>query len=241
MRERASRTRARTRSGTPAARPAVRRTSGRRRKPTREYAAEIYRRLVEAYPDPRTALHHRNPYELLVATMLSAQCTDVRVNIVTPGFFARFPSPADLAGATVSEVEPLIDTVTFFHNKARHLVGMARALLAEHGGQVPRTMAELTALPGVGRKTANVVLGNAFDVNEGIVVDTHVARVSGRLGLTTATDPVKIERDLIPLFPVAQWTPLSHLFIEHGRRICIARTPRCAACVLSDICPSSRV
>ena len=241
MRERASRTRARTRSGTPTARPAVRRTSGRRRKPTREYAAEIYRRLVEAYPDPRTALHHRNPYELLVATMLSAQCTDVRVNIVTPGFFARFPSPADLAGATVSEVEPLIDTVTFFHNKARHLVGMARALLAEHGGQVPRTMAELTALPGVGRKTANVVLGNAFDVNEGIVVDTHVARVSGRLGLTTATDPVKIERDLIPLFPVAQWTPLSHLFIEHGRRICIARTPRCAACVLSDICPSSRV
>jgi endonuclease-3 len=219
----------------------VRRTSGRRRKPTREYAAEIYRRLVEAHPDPRTALHHRNPYELLVATMLSAQCTDVRVNIVTPGFFARFPSPADLAGATVSEVEPLIDTVTFFHNKARHLVGMARALLAEHGGQVPRTMAELTALPGVGRKTANVVLGNAFDVNEGIVVDTHVARVSGRLGLTTATDPVKIERDLIPLFPVAQWTPLSHLFIEHGRRICIARTPRCAACVLSDICPSSRV
>ncbi|MGH7625163.1 MAG: endonuclease III [Gemmatimonadaceae bacterium] len=221
--------------------PAARRTSRRRRKPTREYAAEIYGRLTAAYPDPRTALHHRNPYELLVATILSAQCTDVRVNIVTPALFARYPSPAELADATVSEVEQLIDTVSFFHNKARHLVAMARVLVDEHGGQVPRTMEELTRLTGVGRKTANVVLGNAFDVNEGIVVDTHVARVSSRLGLTTATDPVKIERDLIPLFPVEQWTPLAHLFIEHGRSICIARTPRCAACLLSDICPSSRV
>jgi len=241
MRERPPRSRSRTRSGKQAPGTATHRTSRRRRKPTREYAAEIFQRLAAAYPDPRTALHHQNPYELLVATILSAQCTDVRVNIVTPALFARFPSAAELAGATVSEVEQLIDTCSFFHNKARHLVGMARALVEEHGGQVPCTMQELTQLPGVGRKTANVVLGNAFDVNEGIVVDTHVARVSGRLGLTTATDPVKIERDLIPLFPVEQWTPLSHLFIEHGRRICIARTPRCAACMLSDICPSSRV
>ena len=241
MRERASGRPVRTSSGRQLPRPAARRTSRRRRKPTREHAAEIYRRLIAAYPDPQTALHHRNPYELLVATILSAQCTDVRVNIVTPALFARYPSPAELAHATAIEVEPLIATVSFFHNKARHLVAMARVLVQEHGGQVPRTMDALTRLPGVGRKTANVVLGNAFGVNDGIVVDTHVARVSGRLGLTTATDPVKIERDLIPLFPVEQWTPLSHLFIEHGRRICIARTPRCAACVLSDICPSSRV
>ncbi len=204
----------------------------------RAHADEIYRRLEATYPDAHCELVHRNAYELLAATILSAQCTDRRVNIVTPELFARYPSPADLAAARLEEVEELVKTTGFFRAKTRSLVGMATAVTERHGGKVPRTMDELTALPGVGRKTANVLLGNAYGINDGIVVDTHVARVSGRLRLTRSTDAVKIEQDLIPLFDRERWTMLSHLMIFHGRRTCVARTPRCGACPLADICPS---
>jgi endonuclease III len=204
-------------------------------------AAEYYRRLRAAYPDAHCALDHANPYQLLVATILSAQCTDKRVNIVTPELFRRYPSAPALADAEREELEERIRSTGFFRSKAKSLMGMARALVERHGGRVPDTMEELTKLPGVGRKTANVILGNAFDRNEGIVVDTHVTRLANRLGLTRETDPVKIEAALMPLFPREQWTMLSHLLIEHGRQICVARVPRCEQCVLNDICPSSRV
>ena len=202
-------------------------------------AAEYYQRLRTAYPRAHCALNHRDAYELLVATILSAQCTDVRVNLVTPALFARFPDPASLAGADRGELETLVKSTGFFRNKARSLEGMARAVIERHGGAVPRTMEELTHLPGVGRKTANVILGNAFGVNVGIAVDTHVARLAKRMGLTRETDPVKIERVLMPLFPRAHWTMLSHLLIEHGRRICDAKKPKCGDCVLADLCPSA--
>jgi endonuclease-3 len=208
-------------------------------RPSTAIAAEYYRRLRAAYPDAHCALDHRNAYELLAATILSAQCTDVRVNMVTPALFAKYPDAAALADADRGEIETLIKSTGFFRNKAKSLEGMARALVERHGGEVPRTMDELTHLPGVGRKTANVILGNAFGVNEGIVVDTHVARLSKRMGLTRETDPVKIERALMPLFPQAQWTMLSHLLIEHGRRICDAKKPKCGDCVLADLCPSA--
>jgi len=201
----------------------------------------IFRRLRKTYPEARCALEHRNAYELLCATILSAQCTDVRVNLVTPAFFQRYPTPLDLAQARPEEVEEIIRSTGFFRNKTRSLIGMAQALVADHGGEVPRTMEELRVLPGVGRKTANVVLGNAYGINEGITVDTHVARLSRRLGLTREDDPVKIERDLMPLFPRNDWAMLSHLFIFHGRQVCLARRPRCEACVLNDVCPSSTV
>ena len=204
-----------------------------------ELAAEYHRRLRAVYPDAHCALHHRDPYELLVATILSAQCTDVRVNLVTPALFARYPDAAALARADRGDVETLIQSTGFFRNKAKSLEGMARALVERHGARVPRTMDELTALPGVGRKTANVILGNAFGVNDGIVVDTHVARLSKRMGLTRETDPVKIERALMPLFPTAEWTMLSHLLIAHGRRVCDAKKPKCGECVLNDLCPSA--
>jgi endonuclease-3 len=204
-------------------------------------ATEIYRRLSAAYPDAHCALHHEDPYQLLVATILSAQSTDKRVNIVTPALFKRYPDAAALADAKPAEVEELIKSTGFFRNKTKSLLGMARALVERHGGNVPDSMEELTELPGVGRKTANVILGNAFNKNLGIVVDTHVTRLANRLGLTRETDAVKIEEDLIPLFPSAQWTMVSHLLIEHGRQICIARAPRCELCPLNDICPSSRV
>lgn len=165
----------------------------------------------------------------------------MRVNLVTPGLFRAYPTPSRLAGARQGDVERIIRSTGFFRNKARNLIAMAQALVAEHGGKVPRTMAELHALPGVGRKTANVVLGNAFDLNEGVVVDTHVGRLSRLLGLTRHTDPVKVERDLMDEFPRAQWTILSHLFIAHGRAVCIARRPRCDDCVLADICPSAQL
>jgi endonuclease III len=207
----------------------------------RERTAEIVRRLHAEYPDATCSLDHRNPYELLTATILSAQCTDERVNMVTPALFRRYPEPADLASAQQEEVEELIRSTGFFRSKARSLLGMAAGLVERHGGDVPRAMADLTALPGVGRKTANVVLGNAFDIAEGVVVDTHVKRLSGRLGLTTHTDPEKIEQDLIALVEQGEWTDISHLFIYHGRAVCKAPTPRCESCVLSDICPSSRV
>lgn len=213
----------------------------RRVKATPELAAQYYQRLTTAYPGVHCALHHRNAYELLVATILSAQCTDVRVNMVTPSLFAAYPSAADLADADQEELEELIRSTGFFRSKAKNLIGMARALVDLHDGTVPSSMEELTALPGVGRKTANVILGNAFGQNDGVVVDTHVARLSHRLGLVTGDDPVKIERALMKLFPRDQWTMLSHLLIEHGRRICDARKPRCAECFLADLCPSSQL
>ena len=204
-------------------------------------AAEYYRRLSATYPDAHCALDHEDPYQLLVATILSAQCTDKRVNMVTPDLFKRYPAAPALADANPDELEEAIRSTGFFRNKTKSLLGMARAVVEQHGGEIPDSMEELTNLPGVGRKTANVILGNAFDKNLGIVVDTHVTRLSNRLGLTRQTDAVKIEEDLMPLFPPAQWTMVSHLLIEHGRQICIARAPRCEVCPLNDICPSSRV
>jgi endonuclease-3 len=213
----------------------------RRVKATPELAALYYDRLTEMYPDAHCALDHRNAFELLAATILSAQCTDARVNMVTPALFARYPTAHELADARQEDVEEIIRSTGFFRSKAKSLIGMARSLVERHDGEVPRSMDELTALPGVGRKTANVILGNAFDMNEGVVVDTHVARLSHRLGLVTGDDPVKIERRLMKLVPRERWTMLSHLLIEHGRRVCDARKPRCGECMLADTCPSSTI
>jgi len=196
--------------------------------------------LKAEYPDARTELDWSNPLELLVATILSAQTTDVQVNRVTESLFSKYRTAEDYADSTPDELEEDIRPTGFYRNKARSLRGMASALVEEHGGEVPRTMSELVALPGVGRKTANVVLGNAFDTNEGIVVDTHVRRVSGRLGLTESSDPVKIERELMRSVPEGDWTIFSHLLILHGRRTCKARKPDCPSCILNDICPSAR-
>jgi endonuclease III len=203
-------------------------------------ARAVERLLRKEYPDAKCELDYRNAFELTAATILSAQCTDKRVNMVTPVLFRRFPDAFALAAADQGEVEEIIKSTGFFRNKAKSLIGMAKAVVANHGGEIPRTMDELFALPGIGRKTANVVLGNAFDMNEGVVVDTHVARLSKLLGLTRQTDPVKIELDLMQLFPRRSWALLSHLLIWHGRRICIARKPRCGECVLNRICPSAR-
>jgi endonuclease III len=199
--------------------------------------SEVITRLKNEYPDAKTELNWENPLELLVATMLSAQTTDVRVNMVTERLFEKYRTAADYAGADPAQLEEDIRPTGFYRNKARSLQGMARALLERHGGEVPRTMAGLVALPGVGRKTANVVLGNAFGVDESVVVDTHVRRVSGRLGLTEERDPEKIERDLIRVVPEGERTLFSHLLIFHGRRVCKARKPDCPSCVLSDVCP----
>jgi len=212
-----------------------------RRSPASKRAPEIFDRLRRTYPDAHCALDFKTPFQLLVATILSAQCTDKRVNMVTPALFRRYATPKALAAAKLEELEEMIKSTGFFRNKSRSLVGMAAAVDERHGGIVPNEMEQLVDLPGVGRKTANVILGNAFERNEGIVVDTHVTRVSQRLGLTKNTDAVKIEQDLMPLFPRNQWTLLAHLFIEHGRQICVARTPKCDQCPLSDLCPSSRV
>jgi endonuclease-3 len=212
-----------------------------RRSPKAVRAPEIYRRLAAAYPDAHCALDFTTPFQLLIATILSAQCTDKRVNMVTPSVFARYPTPSALAAADQGELEELIKSTGFFRNKAKSLIGMAAGLTDRHGERVPDEMAPLVELPGVGRKTANVILGNAFGKNEGVVVDTHVTRLSNRLALTMQDDAVKIEQDLMPLFPREQWAMLSHLLISHGREICDARTPKCEACVLSEICPSSRV
>jgi endonuclease-3 len=207
----------------------------------RQHVLEIVARLKREYPDAHCELDHRNPYELLTATILSAQSTDKRVNMVTPALFRRYPTPAALADAAAESVEALIRSTGFFRAKTKSILGMARGIVDRHGGTVPASMDELTALPGVGRKTANVVLGNAFGLNEGIVVDTHVKRLVVRLGLTGETDPEKIEQVLMPLVPREDWTIFSHLLIFHGRRICVARLPRCGECVLNDICPSARV
>jgi len=204
-------------------------------------ANEVIASLKAEYPDARTELNWTNPLELLVATILSAQTTDVRVNQVTETLFAKYRTAEDYADSALDELEEDIRPTGFYRNKARSLRGMASALVEEHGGEVPHTMAELVALPGVGRKTANVVLGNAFDTNEGVVVDTHVRRVSNRLGLTQSQDPVKIEQDLMKLVPEEDWTIFSHLLILHGRRVCKARKPDCPNCVLNDICPSANL
>lgn len=217
------------------------RAKKRRVRPTPERAAEIYKRLAEHYPEAHCALDYKTPFQLLVATILSAQCTDKRVNMVTPALFKRYRTPAAMSEAKPEELEDMIKSTGFFRNKTKSLLAMSRAVAEQHGGRVPDTMEDLVELPGVGRKTANVVLGNAFDKNEGMVVDTHVGRVSARLGLTKETDPVKVEQDLMKLFPREQWTMLAHLFIEHGRQICDARRPKCEVCFLNDICPSSLV
>jgi len=207
----------------------------------KERAAEVVRRLHEEYPDAHCALDHRNPYELLVATILSAQCTDERVNMVTPALFEKYPDAEELAGARPADVEEMIHSTGFFRQKTKSLLGMAERVVDEHGGEIPAEMNALRKLPGVGRKTANVVLGNAFGIDEGIVVDTHVRRLSQRLAFTRHEDPEKIERDLMKLVPREEWTDLSHLLIWHGRQVCVARKPRCEACAVSDLCPSSRV
>ena len=205
------------------------------------YAREVFSRLQRAHPDAHCELDYETPLQLLVATILSAQCTDKRVNMVTPLLFRTFSTAASLGDAPREELEEIIKSTGFFRNKAKSLMGLGKALVESHEGQVPDSMAALVKLPGVGRKTANVVLGNAFRKNEGVVVDTHVARVSHRLGLTREKDPVRIEQDLMPLFPREDWALLSHLMIFHGRRICEARRPKCEVCVLNDICPSSTV
>ena len=206
-----------------------------------ERAAIIYEILLAEHPDARCALEHVSPYELAVATILSAQCTDARVNMVTPELFRRYPDPESLAAAVPADLEEVIRSTGFFRNKTRNLIGMATALLEEHGGELPRNIRELSALPGIGRKTANVILGNAFGVDEGVVVDTHVKRLSGRMRFTTQSTPEKIERDLMELFPRRVWTMLAHLLIHHGRRVCNARKPKCNRCAVSHLCPSSAV
>ncbi len=207
--------------------------------PATERITPLIQRLHEAYPDAECALHHRNAFELLVATILSAQCTDERVNKVTPALFARFPTPEAMAAADREELESLIRSTGFYHNKAKNIQGAAQRIVSAYGGVVPQTMDELLTLPGVARKTANVVLGVIFKIADGVVVDTHVKRLSNRLGLTTQSDPEKIERDLQTITPQAEWINLSHLLIFHGRNVCDARKPNCAACTLSDLCPSA--
>jgi endonuclease-3 len=211
------------------------------RKAKRERAAAIYRLLEEEYPEAHCELDHRSPFELAVATILSAQTTDERVNQVTPELFRRFPDADSLAGAPQDEVEEIIRSTGFFRNKARNIIGFAVSLQEDHDGEIPRDIRTLSSMPGVGRKTANVILGNAFGINEGVVVDTHVKRLSRLMGLTRETTPEKVERDLIPLFPREDWTMLSHLLIWHGRRVCDARKPACERCAVSHLCPSSRV
>lgn len=204
-----------------------------------ERAKGILRRLKKEYPDPKCALDHASAFQLLVATILSAQCTDERVNLVTPELFKRFPTSRRMAKADSAEISDLIRSTGFFNNKTKSILGAAARLEEVYGGEVPDTMEDLLTLPGVARKTANVILGTWFGKNVGVVVDTHVSRLSRRMRLTRQTDPVKIERDLMKVFPRKEWTNLSHRFITHGRRVCIARLPRCGDCVLGpDLCPS---
>lgn len=204
-----------------------------------ERISALLERLAHAYPSAECALHHRNPWELLVATILSAQCTDARVNMVTPGLFKRFPTPTDFAHAPLVEIEEEIRSTGFYHNKAKSLNGAARKLVAEFAGKVPQTMDALLSLPGVARKTANVVLGVAFGKAVGVVVDTHVLRLSRRLELTRETQPVMVEKDLMKVIPQDHWIAFSHEMIHHGRQVCIARKPRCADCTLETLCNSS--
>lgn len=202
----------------------------------RSRAQKIARVLARTYPDAHCALKHQTPLQLLIATILSAQCTDVRVNMVTPALFQRYPDVASFAGAESAELEKAIQSTGFFRNKARNIIACCKKILEQHNGEVPGTMDELFALPGIGRKTANVILGNAFDI-PGITVDTHVNRLSRRLGLTKETEPEKIEQDLMELIPRKEWTMFSHRMIFHGRQVCFARKPNCEGCPLKDICP----
>lgn len=224
----------------------ARRTAGRAKKaklgrPLSEHASDVFSRLKAAHPDAHCELDHETPLQLLIATILSAQCTDKRVNMVTPLVFKTFPTAQSLADANPDQLEEMIKSTGFFRNKTKSLIALGKALVERHDGEVPDTMDLLVTLPGVGRKTANVILGNAFRKNEGVVVDTHVGRVSVRLGLTNQTDPVKAEQELMPLFPREDWAMLAHVLIFHGRRICDARAPRCEICSLAEICPSSLV
>jgi endonuclease-3 len=202
----------------------------------RRRAAASHRKLAELYPDAACALVHENALQLLVATILSAQCTDVRVNLVTPALFARYADAAAFAESAPAELEQAIRSTGFFRNKARNIRACCQAIVAEHGGQVPNNLEALVKLPGIGRKTANVILGNAFDV-PGITVDTHVGRLSRRLGLNAHTDPEKVERDLMALIPRKDWTMFSHRLILHGRQVCFARKPNCPGCILQRLCP----
>jgi endonuclease III len=238
-----------TRQRTPAAssalrpkgRPAAKASATARFADDRRRALLIHRRLGAAYPEARCSLDYTSPLELLVATILSAQCTDERVNKVTPELFRRHPTAEHYARATQESIEALIRSTGFFRNKTKSIRGAAIRLVEHFGGKVPETMDELLTLPGVARKTANVVLGNAYDKASGVVVDTHVARITRRLGLTKETHPVKIERDLMALLPSHHWVMWSHRLIHHGRQICIARSPRCASCVVADLCPSAEI
>jgi len=205
----------------------------------RARAKKIIALLHKKYPDPRIALHFSNPLQLLIATILSAQCTDVRVNMVTPGLFKKYPTARDFANANQAELEQEIRSTGFFRNKAKSIMTCCKALVDNHGGNVPENMEELIRLGGVGRKTANCVLGGAFGINAGVVVDTHVRRVSGRLGLTANDDPEKIEVDLMALAPQKEWFELGNMLIWHGRKICEARKPKCPECVLIKKCPSA--
>ena len=206
-----------------------------------ERAREIYDRLKRRYPSPEPALDWKTPWELLVATVLAAQCTDERVNKVTPHFFERWPDIADLAGADVEDIEQVVRSTGFFRNKAKNLKAAAKRIMDVYEGEVPRTMKDLVSLDGVARKTANIVLSNAFDLHEGIAVDTHVKRLSFRMGLTANTDPVRIEKDLMPLYPRETWGEINHFLVYFGREVCPARKPKCSECELNDICPKKGV
>lgn len=198
---------------------------------------EIIQRLKNNYPEAKTTLSHKSPFELLMSTILSAQTTDKAVNLVTPELFKRYPTAEKMARARLSSIERIIKSLGFFHNKAKSLKNCSKMLVEDFGGEVPKTMDEMTKLPGVGRKTANVVLGNAFGIDEGIVVDTHVGRISRRLGLTSEKDAGKVELDLIEIVPKTDWTVFSHLLIAHGRNICMSLKPKCGECFLDDLCP----
>ena len=208
---------------------------------TKRRARRIVRLLKKEYPEARCSLNHSNPLELLVATILSAQCTDERVNLVTAELFRKYRTAEDYAGAPAAELERDIHSTGFFRNKAKAIQGACRLIAERHAGRVPRTMEELLELPGVARKTANVVLGNAYGIASGVVVDTHVSRLSQRLGLTAEEQPEKIERDLAALVPNSDWILLPHLLIAHGRKVCKARTPLCSECVLARLCPSAGI
>lgn len=220
----------------PKKKPALKRTTRKNDDRSPERVANLLRRLEKAYPNAECALVHRNAWQLLVATILSAQCTDARVNMVTPELFRKYPTPKAMAEASIPALEREIRSTGFYHNKAKSISGAAKQLVANFGGKVPKTMDELLMLPGVARKTGNVVLGVAFGVAEGVVVDTHVLRLSNRLGLTESDDPKKVEQDLMRIIPRDHWIQFSHELIHHGRQICIARKPRCIECSLETLC-----
>lgn len=210
-------------------------------KQTLQRATVIYDRLIKRYPDPQPELNWNGAWELMVATALAAQCTDVRVNKVTPELFKRWPGPAEMSKADVTEIEGMIRSTGLFRNKAKNLKGAAELVMNEFGGEMPRTMKDMIKLPGVARKTANIVLSNAMDVHEGVAVDTHVKRLSFRMGLTESTNPNVIEKDLMPLFKRENWGDANHILVLYGREICSARSPKCDICELNDICPQNGI